>query len=152
MRGKNKKYTLEEGVNSGVGVRQGQMDMFQEGGRYLDNCTDFKVELRAPVCEKTARFFEDIRGMKLPPIWKAAAEILDPDLFLELWQLLDSHIDTTDDRRLYVPKFGTYEKHQRNLMIHSMKDIGVKSSEIQKRLRSSGHYLSARSIERILQE
>ena len=150
MRSTDQKYTQVRGSDDGVGARQMELCLAPEGGRYPDICTDFELHLEGS--EISRRRFQEFRSMGLSGAWQQVAARIGVESFLEVWQMLDAAMATSDDRRVHVPKYSRYEKHQRNLLVRSLADTGLNLKEIQIKLFQEGYSLSIRSIDRIIQD
>ncbi len=146
----NRKYPSTQASTDGVGARQMELPLAPEGGEYLDNCSFSEAQLQGS--EKSRRLFGELQEMGLPPVWRQIAARIGPESFLDIWQLLDGALSITDHRRVHVPHFSRFERYQRNLFIKSLAASDYSPKEIRSQLFGQGHYLSLKSITRIIQD
>lgn len=115
----------------GVGARHKESKISSGVVGYLDICND------SDVLEKN--FFDprvgEIRKIGLSACWVEIAEEIEFEAFLKVWQKLDA-ASSIDERGLYVPKFSSWLRYQRNRVIISLRDAGMSYPDIKRRIKA----------------
>lgn len=110
-----------------VGARHKGFAPPQGGGRYLDICTTFEVS------EKNSRDprIDELAEARIGNFWLSLAREIGFDAFIVVWNTLSSRAASGDDgHRVYVPKFDAFIRYQRNRLILSLANNGLKAKEI----------------------
>lgn len=119
------------------------------GGGYQDECRGSEFAVRAA----DARMAE-LRRSGVGKAWLAVAEAIGYESFLVAWQVLDSLPEVADDRhRVYVPRWPSFLRHQRNLLVRGMAQAGASPEEIQAAVRREiGEEMSRTHVRRIIKQ
>jgi len=134
-----------------VGARQEKTPGHQQGGGNPENCTNSEVSTSAnlPVLSSAA-LRRELNLLALPPVWKAMLNIVDPEQFVQLWQLAAEHTAERDTNRLHVPSFRKFEVMQRNLFIRDLFIGGANKCQIRSQVKTTFGNISKRTITRVL--
>jgi len=110
----------------GVGARQTDPPLPQDGGGYQDICTTGEPD-------SGALQLRELQRMGLPRFWLDVAAGLGTARFLELWRMLDRPelIEQEGRLRITIPRFGLYLRYQRNRYIQELAREGRSAREIQ---------------------
>lgn len=140
----------------GVGARQPPPGLHPGGGGYQGVCMGSKFEKKIGEAEKNAAHdprLDELRAMGLQRAWVAAAEAVGVDAVLAVWRILDADPSSSyDGTTLRVPlrAWRTYLRYQRNRYIDSLRDLGLRPHEIQRRLQQQlGERVSISHIKRL---
>ncbi|HAO25028.1 MAG: hypothetical protein CMH21_13445 [Methylophaga sp.] len=136
--------------SDGVGARNEGVSPAQQGGRYLDICTDFEVS------EKNFRDprIDDLSKVGINGKWRGLAQQLGFDVFIVAWNHLSMLAETGDDgHRVYVPQFEVFMRFQRNRYIMSLHNDGYKPRQIHDIVaRDLGENVHTSHISRIIRQ
>lgn len=129
----------------GVGGRQGGTPFPAGGGGYPDICTEKKLDL-------SDSRLNELRALGLQRVWLKIAESVGVDNFLTMWRLLCNEVDVYGDmQRVYVPRFQTYLRFQRNRVILALRGEGKNWRAIRLELkRTIGEDVSENHIYKIV--
>ncbi len=122
-------------ASQGVGGRQQDLFFSQGGGGYLSMCTspDFSLIQRREVPE-------DLRDIKLAPVWQRVAAQMGIEVFYELMYYLDQFAPSEGDRkRVDLPSKKSLKKLQRNSLIRHCGERGLAIEEIARAVKNSGY-------------
>ena len=134
----------------GVGARHKDHFQSQEGGGYLDNCTDFEI------FEKKSRDprLDELDDMGVGGFWRDMANEIGFDAFMVVWERLSGQAASRDDgNRVYVPRFDAFMRYQRNRFLLSLASTGLKSKEIRVHVLSElNEDISVNHISRLIRQ
>lgn len=132
-------------VKAGVGGRQGAETAPTGGGGYPDDCNKKKFDL-------SDSRLNELRAIGLQRSWLSLAALIGVDNFLTVWRVLCQEIDMRGDmQRIYVPRFRTYLRYQRNRTILALSSEGMDSRAIRAELRAAtGEDMNEQHINRII--
>lgn len=144
--GMNTGHTLAEGV----GARHKATPNPAGGGGYLDIYTD---------CDVSEKKFSDPRldelvDARIGGFWLSLANEIGFDAFLLVWQRLCDRASTSDDgHRVYVPRYDSFVRYQRNRFIVSLSNSGLKSKQIRERvLKDLNEEVSSDHINKLIRQ
>lgn len=112
-----------------LGARQASSTPPVSGGGYQDGCTssDFAVPRRA----RDARL-DELRRSGVGRVWLQVAEAIGYESFLVVWRTLSEQPEVADERhRVYVPRWQSFLRYQRNLLVRTLARAGASPEEIQ---------------------
>ncbi|MDT8372086.1 MAG: hypothetical protein RQ783_08890 [Gammaproteobacteria bacterium] len=105
-----------------VGARHRDQSFPPWGGGYLDNCTGPEV------LEKKSRDprLDELREAGIGNHWTTLADEIGYDAFIVVWRVLSNRADDSEDaHKLYIPKFNSFERYQRNRYILTLSSMGL---------------------------
>lgn len=115
------------------------------GGGSPGSCSAPGFSLRAPT-------LGDLVASGVPAHWVAVAKAVGVEAMLEVWRVLDGS-DTVADmgRRVWVPYFSRWLRHQRRRLILDLTEAGHDRAEVRREvLRITGEPVSARYVSRLV--
>lgn len=145
---RNSEHEMNQADRStgGVGARQESPPAPARGGGYLDICS--VSEARFP-----ARMGRDeLRRMGLSRMWLDVADVVGPEQFLRVWQVIDQHAaEDYGNLRIRIPRFSRFLRFQRNRYIRTLAQAGYSVAEIQQRVqRELGASLHVESVRKLV--
>lgn len=131
----------------GVGGRQAASAHRKGGGGYLDICTEKKRDFRDSQ-------LDELRALGLQRAWLHVAALIGVEHFVTMWRVLCQEVDFRGDmQRVYVPRFSTYLRFQRNRVIMALSSEGKDARTIRTELKSAtGEDVSESHIDRIIKQ
>ena len=153
-RSTNQKYTDEHLqmplLPEGVGARHKHPHPPQQGGGYLNICSDSEVCLQ----QKSTASLSELSAMGVPRTWCNVAAAIGIEAFLEMWQILDQSHDQGAELngsiRVTVPRYERFLRYQRNCVIRSQVRHGKSPAAIQQYLKAEMNIdISLRTVQRI---
>lgn len=89
--------------------------------------------------------------MGIPRLWMDVAKVIGVDAFLLAWRTLSQAPSVSDgDNRVYVPRYSTFVRYQRNRVIASLWSEGKSAREIKMQIKSTlGEEISEFHVSRI---
>jgi hypothetical protein len=143
----------------GVGARQEAAPPPPGRGGYQDVCTGPGDDVASGASSPARAIatpdprIADLRRMGLNRAWLRVAELIGFEDFLAVWRALENEAIVASDRgRIFVPKFATYLRFQRNRMIEELAARGMSAQEIQAHLvERTGEGLHEIHIGRLMQ-
>lgn len=147
-RNPQRRITAPDGIETpphGVGVRQERPRATKAGGGYQNICNKNERDL-------TGSLLDELRALGLQRAWLSVAAHIGVNNFLVMWRVLCDEVDTRGDmQRVYVPRFRTYLRFQRNRVIMALSSEGKDSRAIRTELKAStGEVVSETHIDRII--
>lgn len=131
----------------GVGGRHSSPPTCRVGGGYPDICAKKKREVKDSQ-------IEELRAIGLPRVWLNIADSIGAEHFVTMWRVLCQQVDFDGDaQRVYVPRFSTYLRYQRNRVILALCSEGKDVRTIQTELKSATGWSVTKSyIYRIIKQ
>lgn len=131
----------------GVGGRHSSPPTCRAGGGYQDICNEKK-------CAVSDSQLEELRALGLQRAWLHVAALIGVEHFVTMWRVLCQEVDFRGDmQRVYVPRFSTYLRFQRNRVIMALSGEGRTPHDIRVELKSStGEDVSEAHIDRIIRQ
>lgn len=129
------------------GARHGPPPPSLPRGGYQDECSGSEFAVRAA----DVRLVE-LRRSGVGKAWMAVAEAIGYEAFLVVWQVLDGLPEVADDRhRVYVPRWPSFLRFQRNLLVRTLAQTGASPEQIQAEvLREVGEMMSRTHVRRLV--
>lgn len=90
----------------------------------------------------------ELKNLHLPRVWIEIAELVGPDLFIDLWKIACTP-ENQDRNALYVPSINKLFEFQKVLIIKQMVQAKKNNQEIIEDLKNQGFSTSTDSIRRI---
>ncbi|RCX31706.1 hypothetical protein DFQ59_10253 [Thioalbus denitrificans] len=89
--------------------------------------------------------------MGLSAMWLEVAESIGVREFLVVWAQMDAARTQRPDFSLYLPKYGAWERQERNRLILDYADAGMSAGTIRQALaKARGITLTQRHIQRVI--
>ena len=134
----------------GVGGRHKETLPPSGGGGSLNSCNISEVDSRAD-CDPR---LSELAAIGLPALWFEVAIEIGFDNFMTMWAALDSAPSVQNEQhRVYVPRFSTWTRWQRNRYILTLHQEGLRPDEIKSRLSiQTGDSVSLFHITRIIKK
>lgn len=131
----------------GVGGRHSPPPHPRGGGGYLDICN----EKKRAVSETQ---LDELRALGLQHAWLHVAALIGVDHFVTMWRVLCQEVDFRGEmQRVYVPRFSTYLRFQRNRVIMALSSEGKDALTIRAELKATmGEDVSKAHIDRIIKQ
>jgi len=114
-----------------VGARHKDPFRQPQGGRYQDICTVFETSEKKSLDPR----LDELKDMGLGIFWRQLAERIGYDEFMLVWAALSDQASEGDNgHRVYIPRFDSYMRFQRNRYIVALASSGSKTKEIRHRV------------------
>lgn len=98
------------------------------GGGSRNECNGSGFAVRAP---GDARI-DELRRSGVGRVWLTVADAIGYETFLVVWRTLAAQPEVADERhRVYVPRWHSFLRYQRNLLVRAMARAGATPEEIQ---------------------
>jgi hypothetical protein len=133
-----------------VGARHNGFTTATREGGYLNNYTIFKLlylEKNMLSPEQQLKI-DELKILHLPRVWIEIAELVGPDLFIDLWKIACTP-ENQDRNALYVPSINKLFEFQKILLIKQLIQTKKSTQEIIEIINKQGFSTSSDSIRRI---
>lgn len=143
MRSSNLNYEDVEDLLLRVGARQEVRHPPQQGGRYLDNCTNFESL-------DMADFYDAASKIGLSPMLIELIDDIGLEAALKSWKFFSEQSDHRNI--LYVPAFSSWRRLATVFLAWPLKERGLGYRKINQLLRESGYEINRNAISRMTQK
>lgn len=128
-----------------MGGRRERSPLSTEGGGYLNFCGKKEVP-----CKDSQ--LDELRALGLQRLWLSVAAVIGVDNFLAMWRVLCDEVDVRGEmQRVYVPRYRTYLRYQRNRVILALAAEGKDPKAIREELKAvMGEVVTHTHITRII--
>lgn len=98
------------------------------GGGSRDECNGSDFDVRPA---RDARI-DELRRSGVGRVWLTVADAIGYEAFLVVWRTLAAQPEVADERhRVYVPRWHSFLRYQRNLLVRTLARSGATPEEIQ---------------------
>jgi hypothetical protein len=133
-----------------VGARHMDSCLSQWGGRYLDICTTSEISEKNSLDPR----LDELEDARIGGFWLSLAREIGFDAFIIVWNTLSNRAANGDDgQRVYVPRYDAFIRYQRNRLIISLANNGLKAKAIREHVYTElNEHISTEHINKLIRQ